>query len=160
MEGRFICKMDNGESQLSVGLKGVANHCVHVDFQLDCTCNETPKVLDFDWDYVYYCNGGCSCKKKFFEGQYKVYTHCSYTSEECDITIVGGGGEDFEGCLQTLSAKVERASLGWTDFTFTEYVDANEDSIHLDLALPCDSIRFKTDAVVVFDFGRQCLSSN
>lgn len=146
----------SGELIVVSGIEGMEEECVNVDFQLDCTCFTTPKYMSLDWEYVYTCEEeNCDCKENLYSGQYEVFTHCRYASlAECAdgngiIIDIGAGQGDFEGCLMTLNMKAERASLGWTDFTFTEQVDATDEGLGLDLALPCDSIRVESDGLVV-----------
>ncbi len=82
-----------------------------------------------------------------------MFNHCWYTSiEDCaeeGVVIIDRGDGYFEGCLMTVNMKAERASLGWTDFTFTEHVAATDEGLRLDLALPCDSIRIEADGIAI-----------
>ncbi|MFK7904321.1 MAG: T9SS type A sorting domain-containing protein, partial [Chitinophagales bacterium] len=138
-------EVDSDGKTVVKGIKGVSETCIQVDFQLECTCLATPKLLEIDWAYVYICEEGCGCRETFFEGIYEVYTHCKYNSvEECEGEVVIWDGD---GCLATVGMKAERASLGWTDLTFTEHVEATDENIQLDLALPCDSIRVEADGI-------------
>ncbi|MEZ4884087.1 MAG: T9SS type A sorting domain-containing protein [Chitinophagales bacterium] len=133
-DGTPLTATAQNDSTIEVtGIEGISVNCILLDLQW--TGQKDPKNYQLNFELLYECEEGCDC----FEA-----IDCGSFSKSPDLDPLP------DTCVNLLESKafMKRLTFGWSDFDLQEKVDPNQDSLNLQFALACDTIRYQSQTSV------------